>query len=132
MEAPPAGHSGSTEMEVDLVVLVLVLFWVLEPVADPVLEPVVEAVSVPVVEAVSVPVDVADAAVPVPEPVVAVSEAVSVPLALCVLEAVVAVSVTVSRFKMSSNIFGDDHATDARSIRLKSTLNTLNERILLV
>lgn len=87
MDAPPAGHSGSTEMEVDFVVLVALVF-VPVPVAVPVLVPVL------------VPVAVIVAPVPVPVPVpVAVSEAVfeavSVPLAVCVFEAVVAVSVMV-------------------------------------
>lgn len=140
MDAPPAGNRGSTEMVVECVVLVTL---VLVPV------PVVLAlVPVPVV-LVLVPVDVTGAAVPVL--IVAVSEAVLVPLAVCVwvFEAVEAVSVMASaiqllaicikhsagspaglpRFKISSNIFGDDHATDARSTRLKITLNIVKERM---
>lgn len=74
----------------------------------------------------------------VPEPVVAVFDAVLVSLAVWdwVSEAVVVVEESVmvdesARFRISSNILGDDHATDARSTRLKITLNIVKERMLL-
>lgn len=71
MDAPPAGHSGLTEIDCVVLVtleLVPVEVWVLVPVL--------------------VPVDVIDASVPVPVPEVAdaseaVLEGASVPLAVC-------------------------------------------------